>query len=89
MSIVDEELSIGDFVLSGGEIPVLLMVEAISRFVPVSWEIWNRSLTIPFTETFWITPLYKTKKHQRARSTRCSPERRSRKDRDIQKEKKP
>jgi tRNA (guanine37-N1)-methyltransferase len=34
MSIVDEELSIGDFVLSGGEIPVLLMVEAISRFVP-------------------------------------------------------
>ena len=34
MSIVDEELSIGDFVLSGGEIPVLLMVEALSRFVP-------------------------------------------------------
>lgn len=34
MGWVDEELSIGDFVLSGGEIPVLLMVEAISRFVP-------------------------------------------------------
>jgi tRNA (guanine37-N1)-methyltransferase len=34
MSVVDEELTIGDVVLSGGEIAVLLMVEAISRFVP-------------------------------------------------------
>jgi tRNA (guanine37-N1)-methyltransferase len=34
MSIVDEELSIGSFVVSGGEIPSLLMIDAISRFIP-------------------------------------------------------
>ena len=33
-SIVDEELSIGDYVLSGGELPALVMAEAIGRLVP-------------------------------------------------------
>lgn len=32
--IADEEISIGDYVLSGGEIPALVVMEAISRFVP-------------------------------------------------------
>ncbi len=32
--IADEEISIGDFVLSGGELPALVLVEAVSRFVP-------------------------------------------------------
>jgi tRNA (guanine37-N1)-methyltransferase len=32
--IADEEISIGDFVLSGGELPVLVTMEAVSRFVP-------------------------------------------------------
>lgn len=31
---VDEEVSIGDYVLSGGELPALVFVEAISRFIP-------------------------------------------------------
>lgn len=31
---VDEEWSIGDYVLSGGEIPALVVIEAVSRFVP-------------------------------------------------------
>ena len=31
---VTDEISIGDFVLSGGEIPVLLMIDAIVRMVP-------------------------------------------------------
>lgn len=31
---VDEELSIGDYVLSGGEAPALVVVEALCRFVP-------------------------------------------------------
>jgi len=34
MDRVDYELSIGSFVVSGGEIPALLMIDAISRFVP-------------------------------------------------------
>ncbi|WP_418790075.1 tRNA (guanosine(37)-N1)-methyltransferase TrmD [Phosphitispora sp. TUW77] len=32
--IVDEEISIGDFVLTGGEIPAMVMVDAISRLIP-------------------------------------------------------
>lgn len=32
--IADEEISIGDFVLSGGEIPAMILVDAVSRFVP-------------------------------------------------------
>lgn len=32
--IADEEVSVGDYVLSGGEIPAMVLVEAVSRFVP-------------------------------------------------------
>lgn len=32
--IADEEISIGDFVLAGGELPAMLLIEAVSRFVP-------------------------------------------------------
>ena len=31
---IDEEVSIGDFVLSGGEVAAMAVVEAVSRFVP-------------------------------------------------------
>ena len=31
---VTEELSIGDYVLSGGELPALVIVDAVARFVP-------------------------------------------------------
>jgi tRNA (guanine37-N1)-methyltransferase len=33
-TVVDEELSIGDYVLSGGELPAMVLVEALSRQVP-------------------------------------------------------
>jgi len=32
--IVDEEVSIGDYVLTGGELPAMVMMDAISRLVP-------------------------------------------------------
>jgi len=32
--LADEELSVGDVVLTGGEIPALLVMDAVSRFVP-------------------------------------------------------
>lgn len=32
--IADEEISIGDYVLSGGELPALVLVESVSRFIP-------------------------------------------------------
>jgi tRNA (guanine37-N1)-methyltransferase len=33
-SFVDEEISIGDFVLSGGEVAALVLIDAVSRLVP-------------------------------------------------------
>lgn len=33
-SLVDETISIGDFILTGGEIPAMLIVDAVSRLVP-------------------------------------------------------
>lgn len=32
--IVDEEISIGDFVLTGGEIPAMAVIDSVSRMVP-------------------------------------------------------
>ncbi|MFA4814984.1 MAG: tRNA (guanosine(37)-N1)-methyltransferase TrmD [Candidatus Gracilibacteria bacterium] len=32
--LVDEEISVGDFVLTGGELPALCVVDAISRLIP-------------------------------------------------------
>jgi tRNA (guanine37-N1)-methyltransferase len=33
-SIVDREVSIGDYVLTGGELPALVVIDAVSRLVP-------------------------------------------------------
>ena len=32
--VIDEEVSLGDYVVSGGELPALILTEAICRFVP-------------------------------------------------------
>lgn len=32
--VADEEISIGDYVLSGGELPALVLIETVSRFLP-------------------------------------------------------
>lgn len=32
--VADEEISMGDYVLSGGELPALVLVEAVSRYLP-------------------------------------------------------
>ncbi len=34
LSRVDEEISIGDFVLSGGEVPAMVLIETLSRQIP-------------------------------------------------------
>ena len=31
---VDEELSIGDYILTGGELPAMVLIDAVSRFIP-------------------------------------------------------
>lgn len=32
--IVDEEISIGDYVLTGGEIPAMVLIDSVSRYIP-------------------------------------------------------
>ncbi len=34
MSIMNEEISIGDYVLTGGELPAMVLVDCLSRFIP-------------------------------------------------------
>ena len=34
MSLVDEEISIGDYVLTGGELPAMVLADAVIRLVP-------------------------------------------------------
>lgn len=34
MSLMDEEISIGDYILTGGELPAMVLADAVSRFVP-------------------------------------------------------
>ncbi|HJU12316.1 MAG TPA: tRNA (guanosine(37)-N1)-methyltransferase TrmD [Candidatus Binataceae bacterium] len=34
LAMIDREISIGDYVLSGGELPAMVMIEAIARLVP-------------------------------------------------------
>jgi tRNA (guanine37-N1)-methyltransferase len=34
LSLVDEEISIGDYILSGGEVPALVLIEAVTRQIP-------------------------------------------------------
>jgi len=33
-SIVDEKISLGDFVLTGGELPVMVVIDAVARYLP-------------------------------------------------------
>lgn len=33
-TLVDEEFSLGDFVLTGGELPAMVMIDAIARYLP-------------------------------------------------------
>ncbi|HIS99289.1 MAG TPA: tRNA (guanosine(37)-N1)-methyltransferase TrmD [Candidatus Faecaligallichristensenella faecipullorum] len=32
--VIDEELSVGDYVLTGGELPALIVIDAVSRLIP-------------------------------------------------------
>jgi len=34
MHYIDEEISIGDYVLTGGELPAMVLVDCLSRFIP-------------------------------------------------------
>ncbi len=34
MELIDEEISIGDYVLTGGELPAMVLIDSVARFIP-------------------------------------------------------
>jgi len=34
MELIDEEVSVGDYVLTGGELPAMVLIDCVSRFIP-------------------------------------------------------
>lgn len=56
--LVDEELSIGDYVLTGGELPALVIIDAITRLLPGVLGDWRSSLHESFTTGILDYPQY-------------------------------
>ncbi len=57
-ALVTDEISIGDYVLSGGELPALVLVEAISRMLPGVVGDWESVETDSFYEGILGPPQY-------------------------------
>ena len=55
---ITKEISIGDFVLSGGEIPAALLVDAIGRLIPVVLNYETSALTDSFQDNLLAPPVY-------------------------------
>ena len=47
--IVTDYVSIGDYVLTGGELPAMVMIDAIARLVPECYIMKYRLILRPFT----------------------------------------
>lgn len=57
-SCVDEEWSIGDYVLSGGELPAMVMIDAAARFIPGVLGDFQSAENDSFTEGILDYPQY-------------------------------
>lgn len=57
-SMVDAEYSIGDFVLTGGELPAMVMIDAIARLVPGVLGNSNSAVTDSFADGLLEYPHY-------------------------------
>lgn len=55
---VDEEISIGDYVLTGGEIPAMVIVDSITRLIPGVLEKPEAIINESFTENLLEGPQY-------------------------------
>lgn len=55
---VTQEISIGDFVLSGGELPAALLVDAIGRLIPGVLNDETSALTDSFQDNLLAPPVY-------------------------------
>ena len=60
--IVDEEISIGDYVLTGGEIPAMVLIDSVSRYIDgVLTRIFHRRRKF-LKWTFRVSSIYKTRR---------------------------
>jgi tRNA (guanine37-N1)-methyltransferase len=41
--MVDEEISIGDYVLTGGELPAMVVIDSVARLILEYWEKMNQA----------------------------------------------
>lgn len=57
-ALVDEEISIGDYVLTGGELPAMVLIDAVSRLVPGVLGAEASSLEESFSEGLLEYPHY-------------------------------
>jgi tRNA (guanine37-N1)-methyltransferase len=55
---VEEEISIGDYVLSGGEIPAMVLVDAVVRLIPGAISDMDSALTDSFRDNLLEAPVY-------------------------------
>ena len=55
---VDEEWSIGDYVLSGGGLPAMVLIDAVTRLLPAPWGMLVPPRRIRFTDGLLDCPHY-------------------------------
>lgn len=55
-SLVDEEISIGDYVLTGGEIPAMVIVDSVTRLIPKVLEKPEATIDESFSITYNLQP---------------------------------
>lgn len=67
-ALVTRELSIGDFVLSGGELPALVLVDAVVRLLPGVLGDASSALTDSFQDDLLDAPVYTRPAEYRGRS---------------------
>ncbi len=58
--IVDEEISIGDYVLTGGEIPAMVLIDSVSRYVDGVLTAGSTHEESFSSRTFRVSSIYKT-----------------------------
>lgn len=67
-----EEVSIGDYVLSGGEIAAMTLIDACVRLLPGSWANWLRGPTRVSPTGYWNTRNIPARRFSRAARSRMS-----------------
>jgi tRNA (guanine37-N1)-methyltransferase len=67
-ALVTREFSIGDFVLSGGELPALVLIDAIVRLLPGVLGDASSALTDSFQDGLLDAPVYTRPAEYRGRS---------------------